>query len=149
MLEKLDQIIDSVHRAYNLTAFDIDKCLKAAQVKNLNEARTALRDAQSELELLRWGEQHIAARWPATMGHLHRPMPVPPGESGLLIEGTMQGKVEWRSEAPTRPQTIAKCNAMTYDQCRTCYEVNDRDCCGYEDRMQEAREMLEAQREAK
>ena len=39
-------------------------------------------------------EQRIAARWPATMGHLHQPMAVQPGESGLLIEGTMPGKVE-------------------------------------------------------
>ena len=115
-------------------------------------------------------EQREAARWPATMEHLHQPRAVQPGESGLLIEGTMPGKVEWpiiphQHQAPPskealarmlacgsflsnphgfrRPQTMEKCNAMTYDQCRTCYEVNDRDCCGYEDRMQEA------QREAK
>ena len=38
---------------------------------------------------------------------------------------------------------------MTYDQCKTCYEVNDRDCIGYEDRMREAQETLEAEREGR
>jgi len=52
MFEKLDQIIHSVHLAYDLTAFDIDKCPKHHQVDNLNEARAWLRNAQTELETL-------------------------------------------------------------------------------------------------
>ncbi len=56
MPERLDQIIDSVHLAYTLTGFDIDKCPKADQVENLNEARAWLLDVQSELEALRRDE---------------------------------------------------------------------------------------------
>ena len=70
MLERLDLIIESVHRAYSLTGFNIDKCPKADQVNNLNEARAWLLDAQSELEALRRDEQRVAARWPRDEGEM-------------------------------------------------------------------------------
>lgn len=60
-------------------------------------------------------EQRLAARWPAMIDAAH-------------------------SAGVWRPQTIQQCDAMTLDQCRTCWEVNERDCCGYEDRMREAEE---------
>ena len=53
MLEKINRITECLHRAYSLTAFNIDKCPKADQVNNLNETRGWLLDAQSELEDLR------------------------------------------------------------------------------------------------
>ena len=64
MLERLDQIHENIHRAYNLTGFDIDKCPQADQVNNLNEARAWLLDAESELEALERDQQRQAARWP-------------------------------------------------------------------------------------
>ncbi len=56
MLERLAKLIDTVQLAYNLTGFDIDRCPKADQVDNLNEARAWLLDVQSELEALRRDE---------------------------------------------------------------------------------------------
>ena len=160
MLEKLDQIIDSVHCAYNLTAFDIDKCLKAVQVKNLNEARAALRDAQAELGALRreargcgldrydamraagihvTEEQREAARWPISA---EGPPTYPVCDwCGLRFKPTSFD----RATCCCRPQTVQQCEAMSLIQCQTCYEVNDRDCVGYEDRMQEAREASRAE----
>ncbi len=57
MLERIDTMLDSALRARSLIGFDINKCPKADQVNNLNEASAWLLDIQSGLEALRREER--------------------------------------------------------------------------------------------
>ena len=93
-------------------------------------------------------EQREAARWPI-IPHQHQAPPSKEALARMLACGSFLSN----PHGFRRPQIIEQCNAMTRDQCKTCYEVNDRDCCGYEDRMAErewaTEEAVREPREAK
>jgi len=96
----------------------------------------ALRQARRVQNVIGWGaenpdrENELVVRMTGLINRLE-----------YMVEAEQRVAARWPRAG--RPQTVEQCEAMTYDQCLTCWEVNERDCCGYEDRMREA------QREAK
>lgn len=144
MIEQLDYIHGALEEA-EAAVFD------TTGRYGRDEARAWIWAALVELEALKWesrgcgidspvtDEQREAARWPTVTVAKGAPTLDFCDWCGQRFKPTSFDRVT----CCCRPQTVQQCEAMSFDQCRTCYEVNERDCIGYEDRMDEAQRDME------
>ena len=156
MLEKLDYLHGALEEAdecllgsVGMYGKDETRAWIWAALTELEELRLfAEADAEERHELIMEDhEQRVAARWPRATVAEGTPTKEVCDWCGLRFKPTSFDRATCCC-VNERPQTVQQCEAMTLIQCRTCYEVNERDCCGYENRMREARELEWATEEA-